>query len=253
MKNLLLILLIPLTGFGQTEKKRILFIGNSFTYYWNMPRMVEKMAEYYDFNWDVDQSTLGGANLEEHWKGERNLTTRQKLSKTAYDHIILQDYSTNPVLNPENTRTYVKKFINLPLKNFSKWYSFSTWMYPYLNKKINDTLPIHKFYKKLQLEIRHEVLEVGRVFKLFGQRHHEIKLLADDNKHPSPEGSYLAACVIFTQLSNISPIGLPYQFFDQDESEKQVIYYNIIQGETGEKIQKFVADYFKKPASVTNF
>ena len=239
-----LLIMVSLTVFGQTKKEKILFIGNSFTFNWNMPRMVEKMGEHNGFNWDVDQSTLGGSYLEEHWKGERGLSTREKLSNKVYDHIVLQDHSTNPIVNPANTINYIKKFVNLPLKNRSKWYFFSTWMYPYLSKKSNDTLPINKFYKKLQSKIGHEVLEIGKVFKLFSQEFPEIKLLGDDNKHPSPQGSYLAACVIFTQLSNVSPIGLPSRFFDQDELEEQVIYYNILYGDTGIKIQKFVNDYF---------
>ena len=245
MKNLInLLLLVSFAGLGQTKKEKILFIGNSFTYNWNMPRMVEKMGEYNGFDWDVDQSTLGGSYLEEHWKSERGLTTREYLSKTAYDHIILQDHSTNPVLNPDNSINYIKKFINLPLKNPSKWHFFSTWMYPYLSKKSNDTLPINKFYKKLQSKIGHEVIEIGKVFKLFIQENPEIKLLGDDNKHPSPQGSYMAACVIFSHLTNKSPIGLPSRFFEQDQSQKQVIYYNILHGNSAEKIQKFVADYF---------
>ena len=247
MKNLIIILLlVPLVSFGQGEKERILFIGNSFTYYWNMPRMVEKMSEHYNLNWDVDQSTLGGAYLEQHWEGERKLLTRKLLSNGNYNHIILQDHSTNPVLNPENSRTFLKKFVNLSLKNNPKWYFYSTWMYPYLRQKSDHLLPINKFYKKLQTEIGHNVVEVGKVFEIFSNKHPEINLLNDDFKHPSPQGSYLIACVIFTQLSDESPIGLPSRFLDNDQYGKQVIYYNIVNSKTAKKIQEFVADYFIK-------
>ena len=42
------------------------------------------------------------------------------------------------------------------------------------------------------------IIPVGRAFKLFQDKHPQFNLLMEDNKHPNPNGSYLASCVIFS-------------------------------------------------------
>jgi len=49
--------LIPSFIFGQ----KVLFVGNSFTFYWNLPAMVESMAEEKGIKMDIFQSTAGSA------------------------------------------------------------------------------------------------------------------------------------------------------------------------------------------------
>ena len=55
------------------------FHWQQFYLYWNIPHMVEEMAAHYKLQWDVDQVTLGGATLAQHWEGERGLNTRTVL------------------------------------------------------------------------------------------------------------------------------------------------------------------------------
>ena len=44
--------------------EKILFIGNSFTFYWNLPSQVEKMSIERGLNWDVKHFTVPSATLE---------------------------------------------------------------------------------------------------------------------------------------------------------------------------------------------
>ena len=48
------------------KKEKILFVGNSFTFYWNLPNQLEKMALEQNLSWDVSQTTAGGATLRDH-------------------------------------------------------------------------------------------------------------------------------------------------------------------------------------------
>jgi len=242
---LLTALLFTRIATAQTPEERVLFIGNSFTFYWNVPRMVEEMAAHHKLQWDVDQVTLGGATLAQHWEGERGLTTQDVLNATIYDRVILQDHSTYPILKPESTSTYVKKFISAKRKYTPKWYFFSTWIYPFLKDKAKGETPIDDFYRTLENETGQTVLEVGKVFAAFTKAHPQIRLLTDDNKHTSPQGSYLIACTIITQLTGKSPVGLPNRFFSRDTEKQQDIYYNIVQRPTAKTIQNFLKAYFK--------
>ena len=65
------------------DKKEILFVGNSFTFYWNLPKLVEDMAKSRGLNWKVSQSTSSGVTLEQHWNSRRGLKTISLIEKSG--------------------------------------------------------------------------------------------------------------------------------------------------------------------------
>ncbi|MDC0520777.1 hypothetical protein OAN44_01485, partial [Flavobacteriales bacterium] len=42
------------------KTKKVLMIGNSFTFYWNLPQVIECMFQERNENITVDQRTIGG-------------------------------------------------------------------------------------------------------------------------------------------------------------------------------------------------
>ena len=52
--------------------KKVLMIGNSFTFYWNLPQVLERMFATKDIRIQVDQKTIGGSKLSEHWNYNMN-------------------------------------------------------------------------------------------------------------------------------------------------------------------------------------
>ena len=70
------------------KKEEILFVGNSFTYFWNLPSIVEKMAGERGLNWNVTQSTASGATLKQHWYEEKSLSTKQLILNNSFSKII---------------------------------------------------------------------------------------------------------------------------------------------------------------------
>ena len=54
------------------------------------------------------------------------------------------------------------------------------------------------------------VIPVGLAFAEVMKKYPEISLHRPDNSHPSPEGTYLEACVIFSSIFHRSPVGLNY-------------------------------------------
>jgi len=219
------------------EKKEILFVGNSFTFYWNLPKLVEDMAKSRGLNWNVSQSTSSGATLEQHWNSKKGLKTISLIEKNDFDYIVLQDRSHNPIMQVDSTLIYSKKFVNLSKSKQSIPLLFSTWFYQeyweqkYPNNKIDLTknpYPIEAVISKISNEENIDFIPVGRAFKIFENRYLDYDLLFDDGKHSSPNGTYLAACVIFSKISGESSIGLPSRFFEYDEEESKWIYYNIV-------------------------
>lgn len=239
--HLLLFLNLQNTLFAQ-QKEGVLFVGNSFTYYWNLPKVVEEMAASRSLHWDVYQGTLPAATLEQHWKGERKLTTKKLLAKKKFSKIILQDQSANPLKNQANSSLYMGNFINHPKSKNSTFYLFSTWLYPGIIDPLPQTpYPIEDFMKTIGQKHIANILPVGRAFAVFQDRYPEFKLLSDDQKHPSPNGTYLAACVIFGTLSGESPKGLPSQIKVEDKKEHKTLYYIMVEKKVAMACQEIAA------------
>ena len=53
------------------KAKEVLFVGNSYTYFWNLPQTVEIMIKSMEMDFQTAQSTAGGATWQEHWDGEK--------------------------------------------------------------------------------------------------------------------------------------------------------------------------------------
>ena len=72
--NLTLFLTFLFFSFGFTQEKvKLLMIGNSFTFYYNLPMTIEQFSKYKGLNWEVHQSTAGGASFKHHWNSEKGL------------------------------------------------------------------------------------------------------------------------------------------------------------------------------------
>ena len=91
------------------KTKKVLMIGNSFTFYWNLPQVIECMFQERNENITVDQKTIGGSNLAMHWI----LNNKEDYSIEKYDYLVLNDHSTNPLQNIDSCAKYIRKFIEL--------------------------------------------------------------------------------------------------------------------------------------------
>ena len=59
------------------KEERILMVGNSFTFYYNLPITIEQFAKTKGLKWKINQSTASGATFKQHWqnKGTQNNPT----------------------------------------------------------------------------------------------------------------------------------------------------------------------------------
>ena len=133
MRNILLLIIGLITFSCQSQKKEkteevnVLFIGNSLTYYHEMPQTVQTMLNETDPNIKIEQSTFPGMSLSWHLENiiesrtEDNINTRKKfegekteteikISEKKWDVIILQEGTVN-ILIPEVRDLAVNKAI----------------------------------------------------------------------------------------------------------------------------------------------
>jgi hypothetical protein len=92
------ILLIFQLNLYSQDSSRVLFIGNSYTYYNNLPQLLTDMAASTGDFVQTASSTPGGYTFQLH---STNATTLQLIQQGNWDFVILQEQSQRPSF-PDN-------------------------------------------------------------------------------------------------------------------------------------------------------
>lgn len=234
-----ILILISFIYAENTKRDSILFVGNSFTFYFNLPLVVESMAKEKGINLNIFQSTAGGATLKHHWEGKKKLFTRSLIEKGSFSKIVLQDYSTHPVNKPVESMEYFNRFITLAKSRKAKIYLYGTWPVPAMAGKIYTGIdPIqHALEPLLGKEVK--LVPVGTAFRLFKKKYPNIPLYTSDNKHPSPVGVYLAACVFLKAITGESPIDL-YRRYDRKDDTGKKVFLGMVEKKDAMRCQNIV-------------
>ena len=105
------------------------------------------------------------------------------------------------------TKTYSSRLKNKYIEHLNLNKSFNKASINELNKYyLKDAKEFFKASKLIKLRM----IPVGQAFLYINQNFPNINLYTEDLRHPSKEGTYLAALMIFTSLSNKTPIGNSY-------------------------------------------
>lgn len=199
----------------QTPPENVLFIGNSYTYFWNLSQLVEIMCESQSIDLKTRQTTSGGVNLGMHWRGERNLGSVEQIRNKQFDAIVLQDHSLRAIQHPDSLHHFGKLFADLAHQNQVQTYFYMTWARewnPLMQKEITST------YQKVAELTQAKVVPVGLAWEYARSLRPDLKLYDPDGSHPSTIGTYLSACVFFAVLTGKSPIGLPARLQTKDKN-----------------------------------
>ena len=78
---------------GTADSLRVLFIGNSYTYYNDMPSMVRQIASTQRMKLSCTRVVKGGERLSGHLKNGRLL---ELLARGGWDYVVIQEQSTAP-------------------------------------------------------------------------------------------------------------------------------------------------------------
>ena len=184
----------------------VLFVGNSYTHYNNMPFAVKGFMDSREIKNTVRRSVLGGSHLEEHWNSKRGLTTREKIQSGEYDYVIIQAFSKSALETREETMDYAGKLIEEVRANGGEPILYQTWA----RKRLPSTQDeITSMYDELGEKYGVRIAPVGHAWELAQAEYPEVELFSTDGTHPSSLGSYLIACVLFETITGESSMGLP--------------------------------------------
>jgi hypothetical protein len=205
------------SGHAQDKKDtvKVLFVGNSYTYYNNLAQMIGLITDSLDTKIFCRKSTAGGATLGEHWTGAKNLRSRQVIQKGKFDIVVIQDNSMWPIQHPDSVAYYGKLFCGLVSDAGAKPYLYNTWA----RKKTPDTQPqINSVYENVGIANNATVVPVGNCWAKAISLNPSIELYHTDGSHPSPLGTFLVALSFVKKITGKLPTRLPtvYNYLDKD-------------------------------------
>lgn len=200
-------LCLAANGLAESPSRRVLFIGNSFTYYNDMPAMVEALSRAAGASWlECSAVTAPAFSLADHW--ERS-DARARIAKGGWDFVVLQQ---GPSASAEGRASLWKdsrRFAELIRKAGATPALYSVW--PSAARRL-DFDGVAASYARAAEDVGGVLLPVGAAWQAAWKRDPELPLYDPDGLHPTLAASYLAALVIYQGLSGRSPIGLPAAF-----------------------------------------
>lgn len=212
-----------------TDEIQILFIGNSFTYGNDLPKMLAELAKAGKQRPLRHKSeTPGGCTLEKHWKDGKALT---QIQASRWDFVVLQEQSQFPLINRASMIEYGKKLDAEIKKQGAKTILFATWA---LQDKPEQQPALSEAYQDLAKQLKAQVAPVGPAWESALANNKALTLHAQDKKHPNKTGTYLAACVFYATIYGKSPEGLPGRIgglTDDEARTLQAIAWKVVQAE----------------------
>lgn len=194
---------------------RILFIGNSYTYFNNLPAILSGLSAAAPGQKKLvtDRVTVGGATLKKHWEDHKAL---EAIRRSRWDYVVLQEQSTlgpSPMVNgvpqindPKTFYEYARLFDQEIRKAGAKTVFYMTWA---RQNAPESQSALTAAYQSIAHELNAMIVPAGLAWQRALKEKPDFELHIADKSHPSPRGSYLAACVFYSVLFDKSPEGLP--------------------------------------------
>ena len=177
---------------------RILMLGNSFTFYNDMPKILAGMLGA-----EVVAHTRGGASLREHLNPETELgqKTLPALKGEKWDYVVLQEQSNAPVTRTKAFLASARELCALIRENGATPIMYATWPYRNASEKLAGLKMSYGEMAEGLYAAYHEAAEesgalTADVGEAFTKIQGIVDLYAPDDFHPSPAGSVLAAATI---------------------------------------------------------
>jgi hypothetical protein len=190
---------------------RVLFIGNSYTYYNNLPEIFTKLAEAGGQRVETLMVAPGGWTLKHHWDTD----TRKSLESGKWDYVVLQEQSTlgaaiyvdgRPRVDSNGDfESAAESWIRAIEHAGAKPVLYLTWA---RQDTPEDQAALNHYYFEAAAERHTMVAPVGLAWGRVRQES-SIPLFQPDGSHPLPAGSYLAACTLYATIFDRNPNGLP--------------------------------------------
>ncbi len=183
---------------------RVLMIGNSLTYYNDLPGLLQQFSVKEAAPVFIEKITTPFASLQFHWQIG---TAADRIRNGHWDYVVLQEFSRRPVTDPENSLEYFTKFASLAHASGAKVILFENWA----REGHGDDAPaLAGAYQNIAAKTGGIPAPIGDAFERCHTARPDIDLLVDD-RHPSDAATYLAAAVLYDAIYRKRSAALPME------------------------------------------
>ncbi len=192
---------------------RILMLGNSYTYFFDMPEILQTLFDKNGVDAQVDAITAGGRCLVQNIDENDPLHTEivKKCAEHTYDALILQEQSSNAM---EYYRNFLQGVCGcLALVKPARTVLYATWgrkegsdlldEFGWTNQSMTEGLAAA--YDAAAVKVGGTCAHVGKCFFEIRKTYPEIELYDPDLSHPSYAGSCVAALALYKKLMGTLP------------------------------------------------
>lgn len=233
-----LLLLLVLVACGPTDNEkslRVLFIGNSYTYFNSSPEIFKALVQerFPERQIETKLISRGGQTLARHWQD----STALEIIRTGnWDYVVLQEQSKLGQAVMIDDRIYfgdtdsffehVRLFDEEIKNSGGQTVLLMTWS---VRDQPEEQAILTHAYTSIAKEIEAILAPVGLVWSEV-RDDPSLDLYTNDGSHPSAQGSYLLASTVYATLLAVNPEGLSGQTSGyrlssrgQPGTEKQVL------------------------------
>lgn len=194
---------------------RVLFVGNSYTRANDLPHVMQRIAAGVPGGVSIRVAaiTQPGWDLARHWSVPH---TRAAIAGGGFTHVVLQDHSLSALQHCGEFERFVRLFDGEIDRIGARTVLYETWARRegsrvYRRERLADgpvdmQARISECYAQLARRIGADVAPAGRAFLLAQQRLGDAAdLYRSDGAHPSRNGTYLAAAVLYAVITGDDP------------------------------------------------
>ena len=183
---------------------RVLFIGNSLTEANGLPMVVETLSRQGGGTPISTASVVfGGFSLEDHWNQG---TAQRRIAERGWSIVVLQQGPSSLPDSQVALREWTVRFDTVIRASGARTALYMVW--PESNRR--DAFDaVSQSYARAAEDVTGMLLPVGEAWRGAWRRDPEVPLYGPDGFHPTATATYLAALVIYQQITGRSPVGLP--------------------------------------------
>jgi hypothetical protein len=190
------------------RRLRVLFIGNSLTFVNDLPGQLRRLVAAEGVVLQTAQVTPGGASLDDHWKGA---AARAAIARGGWTHVVIQPQTLEPFTMPRRFRAAAARLAAASRAVGATPLLLEPWamepFHPVYAERWARGGPaalsgaLRRAFAAVGPASGAPVVPVGPAFDAARRQRPGLRLTGADGGHPSPAGTYLAACVLAVTLT----------------------------------------------------
>jgi hypothetical protein len=235
-------LFLSANAFAQEGKEviKVLFVGNSFTFYYNLPQVLEAMSEFSESTQiEALHSLVSGSTLLDHLNQDKGTKTIEILNTHSFDYVVINHHSLAALDGADTFFQTSKKMVDLIRSKNASPIFMMTWGYK-SNPLMIDS--ISKAYNAMGSQLDVDIVPCGLLFSEARKLRPDLTLFDDDDKHPSKNATYLNGLAFYKYFTNEKTYNIPKRLSTLDPN-RQKLYLLFLSQKNSFFLQNLVENF----------